>query len=410
MTPNLASRADLSRCEPRRFSAVAARGGGVLLVLWSGLAAFAQSESKRGGGNEQGAKPIVAQNTDPQRAISQRVLRSGARYLIASQEESGAWFSQAGPGVTCLVLKALIQEPSVGPKHAAVRRGLEFVAKFQRDDGGFYSAEGLLRNYETCVALSLFALLDEPAYKKRAAAAQKFLKDGQWDESEGKSIDDPWYGGAGYGRHKRPDLSNTQMMLEALHDSGLPKDDPTYQKALVFIQRSQMLTESNDQPFAKGSSDGGFIYTPANNGESKAGTHEVNGRIELRSYGTMTYAGFKSMLYAGVERDDPRVKAALDWIGRYWTLDFNPNMPQKQSREGLYYYYHVFARALAAWNEETVKDQIGREHHWRRELVEKLAKLQRKDGSWVNEADRWMEGHPALTTAYAMLALQAAFP
>ena len=410
MMPNVVRRAGVSRCEPRGFAAVVARGGGMLLVFCAGFAVVAQNEPRRGGRNGQVAVPIVAQETDTQRGVSQRVVRGGARYLIASQEESGAWYSQAGPGVTCLVLKALIQEPSVGPKHPAVRRGLEFVAKFQHDDGGFYSAEGLLRNYETCVALSLFALLDEPAYKKRTAAAQRFLKDGQWDESEGKSIDDPWYGGAGYGRHKRPDLSNTQMMLEALHDSGLPKDDPTYQKALVFIQRCQMLTESNDQPFAKGSSDGGFIYTPANNGESKAGTREVDGRTELRSYGTMTYAGFKSMLYAGVERDDPRVKAALEWIGRYWTLDFNPNMPRKQSREGLYYYYHVFARALAAWNEETVTDQAGREHHWRRELVEKLAKLQRKDGSWVNEADRWMEGHPALTTAYAMLALQAAFP
>ena len=33
---------------------------------------------------------------------------------------------------------------------------------------------------------------------------------------------------------------------------------------------------------------------------------------------------------------------------------------------------------------------------------------QLEDGSWSNEADRWMEGHPVLTTAYAMLALQAA--
>ena len=70
----------------------------------------------------------------------------------------------------------------------------------------------------------------------------------------------------------------------------------------------------------------------------------------------------------------------------------------------------MFARALAAWNEDVLKDQAGRAHNWRRELVEKLAKLQREDGSWVNEASRWMESHPALTTAYAMLALQAAYP
>ena len=56
-----------------------------------------------------------------------------------------------------------------------------------------------------------------------------------------------------------------------------------------------------------------------------------------------------------------------------------------------------------------MRDRLGREHAWRRELLDKLAELQRPDGSWVNPADRWMEGRPELTTAYAMLALQAAF-
>jgi squalene-hopene/tetraprenyl-beta-curcumene cyclase len=347
---------------------------------------------------------------DPLRPRARQVSERGAKYLLAAQEKDGGWASRDGPGVTCLVLKALIQEPSVGPKHPAVQRGLEFVKGFQREDGGIYSAEGLLKNYETSVALSMFAALEDPRRREQIAAAQKFLKNKQWDEGEGKSIDDPWYGGAGYGHRERPDLSNTQMMLEALHDSGLPKDDPTYKKALVFIQRCQMLGESNDQPFAKGSTDGGFIYTPANGGESKAGEHEVDGRTELRSYGTMTYAGFKSMLYAGLSRDDRRVVAALEWIKRYWTLDHNPNMPHKQSRQGLYYYYHVFARALAAWGEDAVTDHAGRQHNWRAELVEKLAGLQRHDGSWVNEADRWMEDRPALTTAYTLLALQAAYP
>ena len=100
----------------------------------------------------------------------------------------------------------------------------------------------------------------------------------------------------------------------------------------------------------------------------------------------------------------------MDWIKRHWTLDHNPNMPGRRSHEGLFYYYHVFARALAAWGEDHITDRAGRGHNWRRELVAQLAKLQRRDGSWVNEADRWMEGHPALTTAYALLALQAAYP
>ena len=362
--------------------------------------------------------PVAAQMKDAGQPVSTLLLRDkarelterGARYLLAAQEKDGGWASQTGPGISCLVLKALIQEPTVGSAHPAVERGIRFVLRFQRDDGGIYSAGGLLRNYESSVALSMLGALAEDRHKPRIAKTQQFLKQLQWDEGEEKSLDDAWYGGAGYGPQERPDLSNTQMMLEALHDSGLPKDDPTYKKALVFIERGQMWGESNDQPFAKGSSQGGFIYTAANGGESKAEQVEIEGRKELRCYGSMTYAGFKSMLYAGLTKDDPRVKAALDWIGRYWTLDHNPNMPATQSRQGLFYYYHLFGRALQAWGEEVITDHVGRKHAWRRELVEKLAAIQRDDGSWVNEANRWMEGHPALTTAYAMLALQAACP
>lgn len=359
-------------------------------------------------------------------ARAARLTAKGAQYLLATQDRDGAWVAEAGPGISALVLKALVQEPTVGPAHPAVRRGFEWLLRFQHDDGGFYSPEGLIKNYETSVALSALSVwarhaeTDRPSTRDESPArsdryadaidkARKFLIDLQWDEGEDRSVDDPWYGGAGYGGGKRPDLSNTQMMLEALHDSGLPEDHPAYQKALVFISRTQMLGESNDQPFARGSTQGGFIYSPANNGESKAGTVRVDGREELRCYGSMTYAGFKSMLYAGLTADDPRVKAALDWIGRHWTLDYNPNMPERQSKEGLFYYYHVFARALDAFGKPVVEDQSGRAHRWREELVAKLAELQRPDGSWINDEDRWMEGAPALTTAYSMLALQAAF-
>ncbi|MFQ5807822.1 MAG: prenyltransferase/squalene oxidase repeat-containing protein, partial [Phycisphaerae bacterium] len=354
----------------------------------------------------------LAQAAEEVRRLQDRIdaefmTKRAAKYLLAAQEKDGGWASHTGPGITSLALKALVQEPSVGPDHPAVERGIRFVLRFQRDDGGVYSADGLLKNYETSVVLSMFAALKSNRYQEQIAKARKFLKELQWDEGEEKSIDDVWYGGAGYGRGKRPDLSNTQMMLEALHDSGLPKNDPVYKKALVFIQRCQMLGEANDQPFARGSSQGGFIYSPAEGGESKAGAIEVEGRKELRSYGSMTYAGFKSMLYAGLTREDRRVKAALDWIGRSWTLDYNPNMPERQSKQGLFYYYHVFGRAFQAWGEDVVKDHVGREHNWRAELVAKLTTLQREDGSWVNEASRWMEVYPTLTTAYAMLALQA---
>ena len=120
----------------------------------------------------------------------------------------------------------------------------------------------------------------------------------------------------------------------------------------------------------------------------------------------MTYAGLKSMIYAGLTPDDPRVKAALDYITRNYSLDENPGLGQ----QGLYYYYQTFAKALALLGKPTLIDASGKAHDWRAELTAALAKRQGEDGSWVNPADRFMEGDPNLVTAYGLLALAYARP
>ena len=99
--------------------------------------------------------------------------------------------------------------------------------------------------------------------------------------------------------------------------------------------------------------------------------------------------------------DDPRVKAALKWIRKFYRLDSNPGM----GNAGLYYYYHVFAKALDATGQDLIEDANGQKHNWRRELREELARRQRPDGSWINENTRWLEGEPSLVTGYALLAL-----
>lgn len=335
-------------------------------------------------------------------------IRRGLTFLKSTQEEPGGWTSRFGPGVSAIVTQAFIQSSDYGPKHPVVRRATGYIMSFAKPDGGIYQSEMSLHNYQTSVVLMMLAAADDPAQRDTVAKARDFLKRLQYDESESIDAADPWYGGAGYTDRKRPDLSNTQMMLDALHHSGLPVDDPTYQKALKFISRCQMLDAANDQPFADGATDGGFIYSPANGGESKAGEIEIGGKPRLRSYGSMTYAGFKSMLYAGVDRNDPRVRAAVKWIARNWTLDANPNMPGAQSIEGLYYYYHVFAKAMRAWGEPVIEDDRGVKHNWRVELIRKLLSLQNKDGSWVNSKDRWAENDPNYVTALAILAMQEA--
>ena len=189
-------------------------------------------------------------------------------------------------------------------------------------------------------------------------------------------------------------------MIEALRQLGDEADDEAIQKALMFVTRTQNLPgHGNDTEHAEAVGDGGFYYTPAAGGSSQAGTTANGG---LRSYASMTYAGFKSMIFAGLTQDDPRVAAALSFIRANYSLETNPGMGDA----GLFYYYHTFAKALAAAEIDILDDAEGTPHVWRDELVSTLAGQQQSDGSWVNQAnERWMEGNRNLVTAYALLAL-----
>lgn len=323
----------------------------------------------------------------------------GIDYLRNSQNEDGSWTSADRPGVSGLVTTSLLRS-GLKADDPTVAKALSHLESFIQEDGGIYNPQGNHRNYETCIAVMTFQLANsENRYDKTLANAEKFLRGLQWDEGEGLESNDVAYGGAGYGSHQRPDMSNTQFFIDALKSAGVKEDDPALQKALIFVSRAQNLeSEFNQTVHASKINDGGFFYTPAAGGETKAGKTPNGG---LRSYGSMTYAGLKSMIYAGVKRDDPRAQAAWKWIQEFYTLDSNPGM----GGQGQFYYYHTFAKTLSVIGEDSVTDKQGTKHDWRAELVEKLASMQKPNGSWVNPADRWYEGDPNLVTAYTLQAL-----
>lgn len=360
------------------------------------------------------ARAVAVVVADPaQRA--QAIIDRAIEFLKTRQQPEGGW--EAGPqplGITALVLKAIVQDPAYTARSEPLARGYARLLEHQYESGGIYKDQ--LANYNTAIAISALAAAENPAWQDRIDRAVAYLKTLQWADTvagpKGEMTitpDNPWYGGAGYGRHGRPDGSNTQMMLDALHDAKLDPDDPAFRAALKFVTRMQNLSETNDQPWA--GNDGGGVYTPANNGESMAGEYQgPDGQRLLRSYGSMTYAMLKSFIYAGLTRDDPRVQAAWDWIRRNWTLDENPGMAAgdpASARMGMYYYYHTLARALNAYEQPQIVDPQGAVHDWRIELIDKLATLQNQDGSFAGEK-RWMEDNPTLATAYVILALQEA--
>ena len=322
---------------------------------------------------------------------------AGAAFLIQAQKPDGGWGDRERVGVTALATTALLRSgrPADDP---TVSDGLDFLREAAQADGGLYGEGTTHRNYDTALALTALHLAGRTEDAELLKGAVGFLRGLQWDEGEGAAPGDEAYGGAGYGGHQRPDLSNTQVFIDALKQAGLSSDDPAMQKALTFVSRTQNLdSEHNRTKFAALVNDGGFYYSPAAGGSSQAGETDNGG---LRSYASMTYAGLKSMVYAGLTRDDPRVQAATEWIARNYALDENPGLGQ----QGLFYYYLTFAKTMNALGEDTFTDASGTAHDWRAELLATLAEKQSEDGSWSNPQDRWTEGDPVLVTAYALTA------
>lgn len=345
------------------------------------------------------AEPAVMEPQAEKTASLPKLVDRGIGFLRSTQAEDGSWSSFAGSGVTSLTATSLLSHGRT-PQDPVVAKAIEYILSHRQKDGGIYVTGTMYRNYETCLAIMCLAQANRDGkYDEVLAGAEKFVKELQWDEGEEQDPSSFSYGGAGYGKHGRPDMSNTGFLLEALTSLGRDENDPNVKKALAFVSRCQNLeTEHNTTPHAAKVEDGGFYYTAAAGGQSQAGETANGG---LRSYGSMTYVGLKSMLYAGVDKDDQRVKAANDWIRRHYTLEQNPGIGDA----GLFYYYHTFAKALQVMKEPTVVDAEGVAHDWRAELIAKFAKTQKADGSWTNTNERWLESDPNLVTAYTLLAL-----
>lgn len=338
-------------------------------------------------------------------ASYEAVTGKAIEWLGSRQADDGSFSSQIGSGPTAMVITALLRQGRT-PADPVVAKGLKYLEGTVQTTGGIHGAKSRLPNYETCVAVVCFQEANgDGKYTEIIKKADAWLRGNQIDGGDAKKPEDFDYGGAGYGGPSRPDLSNTSYLLDALKAAGAGPDDEAVQKALIFVSRCQNLeSPANTTPFANKVNDGGFYYTPVLSQQDATRESDANGG--LRSYGSMTYHGLKSMIYAGLTKEDQRVKAALTWVQKHYDLTSNPGMGDA----GLYYYYHTFAKALATSGLDEVEDAAGKKHNWRADLVAELAKKQESNGSWVNKNNRWMEGDAVLCTAFVLLALSYAKP
>lgn len=353
------------------------------------------------------AAPAANRYVSLEQEMRQAIAR-GNTWLKEQQKATGHWDDEGLPAFTALALTAAVRDPNRAPGApvpAYVEKGFAWLLAQQKEDGGIYNRG--LSVYNTATALSALMASGKESYEPAAVKARRHLVGAQWDIGEKGETDNPNDGGVGYGsKDDHTDLSNTYLALEALAISKRLVEDGKYgtqpdldwDAAITFISRCQNNKATNDQEFA--GDDGGFIYTP---GESKAGEEKTEEeRTALRSYGSMSYAGLLSFIYAKVSADDPRVTAVKEWLGKNYSIKQNPGM----GAEGLYYYYQTMAKALTAAGVDKLKLANGGEADWRDDLGRSLLTRQRENGSWVNDNGRWMESNPVLVTSYTVLALE----
>jgi squalene-hopene/tetraprenyl-beta-curcumene cyclase len=342
------------------------------------------------------------------------VMNRGISFVASQQNPDGSFGKDvAHPALSALPIIALQRDPSgkyVGKSAPeGMQKGYAYLRGFAQPDGGIYNKDSGLANYNTSVSLVALAGADDPKDQELLQKARAYVV-GQQASGLAKSETD---GGIGYGtvgaspKRGHPDLDNTVIALEALRATqGLVADKPgskdlNWQAAIDFISRCQNLPETNKQPWASGDADnkGGFVYYP---GYSNAGEVTLEGgKKALRSYGSMSYAGLLSFIYADLKKDDVRVKAAVDWLKKHYTLEENPGMGQM----GYYYYLHLMAKGLTAAGITEVEVN-GKKVDWRREVGLQLMKLQKPDGSWVNTEPRWKETNPVLVSTYCAMTLE----
>ncbi len=325
-------------------------------------------------------------------------IARGAKFLVSQQAPDGSFSDPQMPALSALPLWALTVAGQ--SRTAAASNACAFVLKTQRPDGGFYVPKpgrggSGLGNYNTSVCVSAL-------YESGLAPMKAILDARTYIAGSQLTGDDTMSGGFGYDRRSRrryADLSNTSYAMDAMRRTQAAEDfrpagekraDLNWDAALKFVTGLQER---------EGERAGGAAY---NDRTPQGGTStNASGRVQLRAYGSMSYAAVLSMCHARLTKSDPRVRSALEYCTKYWTVDENPGM----GNQGLYYYYDILARALSAAGLDELPAADGRRIAWKRELAAKLISLQSADGSWVNDNNRFWEGDPVLATSFAMLAL-----
>jgi len=330
---------------------------------------------------------------------SRAAIEKGVAWLKSQQKENGAWSEENMPALTALPLWALVA--SGAPDIEVIqKKAVDNILGKQQPDGGFYvmqERQGAgLGNYNTCICVMAIHATGRRDLTPAILKARAYIASSQF------SGETQHAGGFGYDKNatrEHSDLNCTHFAMDAmrrtqsledLRPAGERRADLNWDAALKYVEQLQSK---------EGDTKGGFAYNKEPPRDGAAATN-ADGTVALRAYGSMTYAGVLSLVHAQLDKRDPRVRSAFGYASRFWTVDENPG----QGQQGLFFYYNIMSRALAAAGADTLPKDTGA-IRWREEMIQKVISLQKPDGSWENDNNRWWENDPVLATSYAILAL-----
>lgn len=188
-----------------------------------------------------------AATNDPSQ-LAQTTADKALDYLKTQQQPDNSWQNDSQgefPGITALVQRAFLSDSKYDADIPFLDKSFDHLLSVQQPDGGIYVH--MLADYNTAICISTLAISQEAEYQAAIHKVLAYLRSTQWsDKIQGvpellrvANDKDPRYGGFGYGKAARPDLSNTQFAIEALRDAGVKTDDPAYAAALKFATRCQ---------------------------------------------------------------------------------------------------------------------------------------------------------------------------
>ena len=362
-----------------------------------------------------------------------RSLARAASFLVSRQGADGRWTSRRygsfrdDLALTPHVLSALAFMPQGGEAaRGAVAKGLRVLHEHVTDSGQIDNQRSIMAFpvYTAAEVSWLFTLDDDSkCARKTQRAWLNYLRELQLNEQNGWQPSDLEYGGWGYeiGIPRKPppgvprgalvesNLSATIFALGAFVSAEVPRDDPAFRQARVFVERCQNFSEDparSDPQF----DDGGFFFIPGDAAKNKAGIagEDRFGRVRFHSYGSMTADGVRALLQSGLPSTHPRVVAARNWLVRNFAVEHNAGRwadDRDGIRDATYYYYcWSIAHALVRLDVRQVESVEGTVD-WTVAFAKELIHRQSADGSWTNRFTDSKEDDPLVSTPFAAAAL-----